>query len=90
MDARRRGEAALRELEALPERQRAALWLTAVEGLALDGSWVKTNAIAEAMGVVPNTAKKYLDLLVDEDRKLEREQRREGKAKPFFWRLRGF
>ena len=34
VDARRRGEAALRELEALPERQRAALWLTAVEGLA--------------------------------------------------------
>jgi len=32
--ARRLGEAALRELEALPERQRAALWLTAVEGLA--------------------------------------------------------
>ena len=34
MDARRLGEAALRELEALPERQRAALWLTAIEGLA--------------------------------------------------------
>ena len=34
VDARRMGEAALRELEALPERQRAALWLTAVEGLA--------------------------------------------------------
>ena len=34
VDARRLGEAALRELEALPERQRAALWLTAVEGLA--------------------------------------------------------
>jgi RNA polymerase sigma-70 factor (ECF subfamily) len=34
VDARRQGEAALRELEALPERQRAALWLTAIEGLA--------------------------------------------------------
>jgi RNA polymerase sigma-70 factor (ECF subfamily) len=32
--ARRLGEAAARELAALPERQRAALWLTAVEGLA--------------------------------------------------------
>jgi RNA polymerase sigma-70 factor (ECF subfamily) len=32
--ARRLGEAALCELDALPERQRAALWLTAVEGLA--------------------------------------------------------
>ncbi len=64
--------------------------LAAVEGLALGGSWVKTNAIAEAMGVVPNTAKKYLDLLVDEDRKLDRERRQEGKAKPFFWRLRAF
>ncbi len=32
--ARRLGEAALRELDALPKRQRAALWLTAVEGLA--------------------------------------------------------
>lgn len=32
--ARRRSEAAVRELEGLPERQRAALWLVAVEGLA--------------------------------------------------------
>ncbi len=62
--------------------------LAAVEGLALDGSWVKTNPIAEAMGVSPNTATKYLNLLVDEDRKLDRERRQEGKAKPFFWRLR--
>ncbi len=72
------------------EGEMKAKALAAVEGLAPDGSWVKTNPIAEAMGVSPNTATKYLNLLVDEDRKLEREQRREGKAKPFFWRLRGF
>ncbi len=34
VDARRAGAAVLRELEALPERQRAALCLTAVEGLS--------------------------------------------------------
>ena len=34
VDARRRGAEVERELEALPERQRAALWLTAVEGLS--------------------------------------------------------
>ena len=64
--------------------------MAAVEGLALDGTWVKTNPIADAMGISPNTAKKYLDLLVDEDHKLEREQRKEGRAKPYFWRLRAF
>jgi len=64
--------------------------LAAVEEMALDGSWVKTNPIAETMGVATNTATKYLNLLVDEDRKLEREQRKEGRAKPFFWRLRAY
>jgi RNA polymerase sigma-70 factor (ECF subfamily) len=34
VDARRRGAQVERELEALPERQRAALWLAAVEGLS--------------------------------------------------------
>lgn len=34
VDARRRGARVERELEALPERQRAALWLAAVEGLS--------------------------------------------------------
>jgi RNA polymerase sigma-70 factor (ECF subfamily) len=34
VDARRRCAEVERELEALPERQRAALWLTAVEGLS--------------------------------------------------------
>ena len=34
VDARRRGAAVERELAELPERQRAALWLTAVEGLS--------------------------------------------------------
>lgn len=34
VDARRRGVVVERELAALPERQRAALWLTAVEGLS--------------------------------------------------------
>lgn len=72
------------------EGEMKAKALAAVEGLALDGSWVKTKAIAEAMGVSTNTAKKYLDLLVDEDRKLDRDQRKEGKAEPFFWRLRAF
>lgn len=33
-DARRRGEAVTRALAALPERQRSALWLAAVEGLS--------------------------------------------------------
>ena len=34
VDARRRGEAVLEELSLLPDRQRAALWLTAVDGLS--------------------------------------------------------
>jgi hypothetical protein len=34
VDARRRGDSVERALAALPERQRAALWLVAVEGLA--------------------------------------------------------
>jgi RNA polymerase sigma-70 factor (ECF subfamily) len=34
VDARRRGAEVERQLEALPERQRAALWLAAVEGLS--------------------------------------------------------
>lgn len=34
VDARRRGAALERELAALPERQRTALWLAAVEGLS--------------------------------------------------------
>ncbi len=72
------------------EGEMKAKALAAVEGLALDGSWVKTNPISEAMGVSTNTAKKHLDLLVDDNRKLERKQDREGKAKPFFWRLRAF
>jgi len=72
------------------EGEMKAKALAAVEGLALDGSWVRTKPIAEVMGVAPNTTAKYLNLLVDEDRKLEREQRKEGRAKPFFWRLRAF
>jgi len=72
------------------EGEMKAKALAAVEELALDGSWVKTNPISEAMGVSTNTAKKHLDLLVDEEGKLEREQRQEGRAKPFFWRLRAF
>ncbi|MFQ5416586.1 MAG: RNA polymerase sigma factor, partial [Myxococcota bacterium] len=34
VDARRRGARVMKELAMLPERQRAALWLTAVEGLS--------------------------------------------------------
>lgn len=34
LDARRRGDAVEAALDELPERQRAALWLTAVEGLS--------------------------------------------------------
>jgi RNA polymerase sigma-70 factor (ECF subfamily) len=48
--ARRLGRAALRELEALPERQRAALWLTAVEGLAY-------AEVATALGVSEKAVK---------------------------------
>ena len=72
------------------EGEMKAKALAAVEGLALDGSWVRTKPIAEVMGVAPNTAAKYLNLLVDEDRRLDREQRKEGRAKPFFWRLIAF
>ncbi len=48
--ARRLGEAAARELDALPERQRAALWLTAVEGLAY-------AEVAEALDVTEQAVK---------------------------------
>jgi len=62
--------------------------LGAIEGLALDGSWVTAKTVADAMGVAPNTATKYLNLLVDEDRKLEREKLPTGKTKAWHWRLR--
>jgi len=48
--ARRLGEAAARELDALPERQRAALWLTAVEGLSY-------AEVAEALDVSEKAVK---------------------------------
>ncbi len=62
--------------------------LDAVESLASDGSWVTAKAIADAIGVAANTATKYLNLLVDEDRKLEREKLPTGKTKAWHWRLR--
>jgi len=62
--------------------------LGAVESLALDGSWVTAKVIADAIGVVANTASKYLNLLVDEDRKLERDKLTTGKTKAWHWRLR--
>ena len=48
--ARRLGEAAVLELEALPDRQRAALWLGAVEGLAY-------SEVAVALGVSEKAVK---------------------------------
>jgi RNA polymerase sigma-70 factor (ECF subfamily) len=48
--ARRLGEAVERALVALPERQRAALWLTAVEGLPY-------AEVAETLGVTPQAVK---------------------------------
>jgi RecA-family ATPase len=62
--------------------------LAAVEELAPDGLWVTAKQVAEVMGVKPNTAKKYLDLLVDEDQKLERELLKVAKTKAWHWRLR--
>ena len=48
--ARHLGEAIDRELSALPERQRAALWLSAVEGLSY-------AEVAEALDVSPQAVK---------------------------------
>jgi len=62
--------------------------LAAVEGLAPDRSWVRAKQVAEVMGVSPNTAKKYLDLLVDEDGKLDRDRLQVGKTKAWHWRLK--
>jgi hypothetical protein len=62
--------------------------LAALEGAAAPGEWVKTATVAEAAGTSENTARKYLDTLVDVDRNVERERRTEGRAKPWYWRLR--
>ena len=58
--ARRLGEAALRELEALPERQRAALWLSAVEGLAYSEVAVILDASEKAVKALVHRARSAL------------------------------
>jgi len=50
VDARRRGEAVLEELSRLPDRQRAALWLTAVDGLSY-------SEVADALDVSESAVK---------------------------------
>ncbi len=62
--------------------------LEAMTNVGSAGQWVTARAVAEAAGISPNTAKKYLDLLVDEDQKLAREQQPVGKTKAWHWRLR--
>ena len=70
------------------EGEMKAKALAAVEGLAGDGSWLTAKVIADAMGVAPNTATKYLNPLVDNDRRLERDKLPTGKTKAWHWRLR--
>jgi RNA polymerase sigma-70 factor (ECF subfamily) len=58
--ARRLGEAALRELEELPERQRAALWLSAVEGLAYSEVAVALDVSEKAVKALVHRARSAL------------------------------
>ncbi len=62
--------------------------LDAVASVGGPGEWVTGKAVAEAAGISPNTATKWLNLLVDEDQKLERDRIQVGKVKPWHWRLR--
>jgi RNA polymerase sigma-70 factor (ECF subfamily) len=58
--ARRLGEAALRELGELPERQRAALWLSAVEGLAYSEVAVALDVSEKAVKALVHRARSAL------------------------------
>jgi RNA polymerase sigma-70 factor (ECF subfamily) len=58
--ARRLGEAAVRELEGLPERQRAALWLSAVEGLAYAEVAVALDVSEKAVKALVHRARSAL------------------------------
>lgn len=73
-------EAQDREAEA-----KAKVW-EALVGIATPGEWVPVAQVATAAGVARNTAKRYLDALVDEDKKAEREKRQIGKAKGWCYR----
>lgn len=70
------------------EAETKAKVLAAMEGLAPPGEWITAKRAAEAAGMSPNSAKKYLDLLTDEDRKAERQKLQAGKVKAWHWRLR--
>ena len=53
VDSRRLGSAVERALEELPERQRMALWLSAVEGLPY-------SEIADALDTTPSSVKSLI------------------------------
>ncbi len=62
--------------------------LEALVSVTVAGEWVTAKLVSEAAGVSVNTAVKWLNLLVDEDGKLERQRRQAGKVTPWHWRLR--
>ncbi len=72
VDARRTGDAVERELAALPERQRAALWLTAVEGLSY-AEVAETLTVSEkAVKALVHRARSNLASRLEESEGLEK------------------
>lgn len=57
-----------------------------VEASSPDG-WATAAQVGQAAGIAKNTARKYLDLLVDEDKKVERQRLQRGKVKAWCYRL---
>jgi hypothetical protein len=62
--------------------------LEAVSSVSAAGEWVRAKVVSEAAGVSVNTGVKWLNVLVDEDGKLERDKKPVGKTNAWHWRLR--
>jgi RecA-family ATPase len=75
------------EADAKADQMKAKI-LEALESIGGRAEWVTTKAVAEAAGVSSNTAGKWLGLLLDEDRKVERDRRPVGKTTRVEWKLR--
>lgn len=61
--------------------------ITAIGGLSPPDGWVTASQVGEVLGIAKNTARKYLDLLVDEDKRLRREQRQGGRVRAWWYSL---
>jgi RecA-family ATPase len=61
--------------------------LAALREIKSEDGWVTSTQAGEVAGIARGTAKKYLDLLADEDKTLERQARQRGKAKAWCYRV---